>query len=90
MNKYNKNIKLQATAKGRNDSIKRRPTTWEEKIDIVLFCISLNCDYYKTAEVHNVSYQQVNQWVRKYKSGGGDALKDGRGRNKSEEEINPR
>ncbi|MCM1989281.1 helix-turn-helix domain-containing protein [Oceanirhabdus seepicola] len=38
---------------------------------------------------YQVSYQQVYQWVKKYESGGEDALKDRRGRNKVEEELTP-
>ena len=34
-----------------------------------------------------MSYQQVYSWVRKYEAGGWDALKDGRGRLKKEEEL---
>ncbi|MGO4692665.1 helix-turn-helix domain-containing protein [Paenibacillus sp. 2TAB26] len=46
-----------------------------------------NDDYGKTAEQHQVSYQQVYQWVKKYQDGGQDALQDGRGRKKTEEEL---
>lgn len=46
-----------------------RSTSWEERIEIVLFCIAHNHDYCRTAEVHQVSYQQVYQWVKKYVSG---------------------
>ena len=66
---------------------KGRSTSWKERIEIVLFCLSHNHDYQQTAEVHQVSYQQVYQWVKKYVSGGEDALKDRRGRKKDEEEL---
>src|SRR5690606_39696392 len=46
-------------------------------------------NYQETAENHQVSYQQVYQWVRKYEDGGWDALKDRRGRSKSVEELTP-
>lgn len=68
---------------------KGRTTSWKEKIEIVLYCIAHNKDYQDTAEIHNVSYQQVYQWVQKYEFGGEDALKDRRGRKKDEEELTP-
>jgi transposase len=46
-------------------------------------------DYQKTAELHNVSYQQVYQWVKKYENDGDEALKDNRGRTKEEAELTP-
>ncbi len=66
---------------------KGRTTTWEERIDIVLYCLSQNHDYHKAAEKYQVSYQQVYQWVKKYDAGAEDALKDRRGRNKPAEEL---
>ena len=66
---------------------KGRKTTWEERIEIVQDALTNEKNYQETAENHQVSYQQVYQWVRKYEAGGWDALKDGRGRSKSEEEL---
>jgi transposase-like protein len=66
---------------------KGRTTTWEERIDIVLYCLSQNRDYHKTAQKYQVSYQQVYQWVKKYDVGAEDALQDRRGRNKRTEEL---
>ena len=59
----------------------------KEKIEIALYCIAQSNDYQHTSEVYNVSYQQVYQWVKKYESGEESALKDRRGRKKSEEEL---
>jgi transposase len=67
--------------------VKGRPTTWRERIDIVLFCLAHERDYNKTAEVHQVSYQQVYQWIKKYDSGGEDALKDSRGKKKDPDKL---
>lgn len=39
-----------------------RKTTYEERIEIVAFCISNNDDYQATADKFNVSYQQVYTW----------------------------
>jgi len=66
---------------------KGRKTTWEERIDIVLYCLSKNRDYHTAAEKYQVSYQQVYQWVKKYDAGAEDALRDRRGRNKPHEEL---
>ena len=68
---------------------KGRTTSLKERIEIVLYCIAHNQDYQKAAEIYEVSYQQVYQWVRKYEYGGEDALKDGRGRKKEEAELTP-
>jgi Transposase and inactivated derivatives len=86
--KYNCHREIKATVKGLGHSMtKGRATSWKERIEIVLFCITHNNDYQQTAEIHQVSYQQVYQWVKKYESGGDDALKDRRGRKKDEDEL---
>jgi transposase len=86
--KYNGHRELKDTAKGRTSSMtKGRKTTWKERIEIVQDALANGKDYQQTAENHQVSYQQVYQWVRKYKDGGWDALQDRRGRSKKEEEL---
>lgn len=88
VNKYNCHREIKAKPKGLGHSMtKGRSTSWKERIEIALFCIAHNHDYQQTAEVHQVSYQQVYQWVKKYESGGEDVLKDRRGRTKDEEEL---
>ncbi len=67
--------------------IKGRPTTWQERIDIVLYCLARNFDYQGTSQNFQVSYQQVYQWVKKYESGDANALRDGRGRKRELEEL---
>ncbi|WFA17233.1 helix-turn-helix domain-containing protein [Paenibacillus mucilaginosus] len=64
---------------------KGRSTTWDERIDIVHYCLAHQHDYHKTAGQFQVSYQQVYQWVKKFEAGGADALKDGRGERRPEE-----
>lgn len=66
---------------------KGRSTTWQERIDIVQYCLAHQYDYRKTADHFQVSYQQVYPWVKKFEEGGQDALKDGRGRTKAPEEL---
>jgi transposase len=90
INKYNSHRDLKDTSKGRTSSMtKGRKTTWDERILIVLDCLENGKDYQKTAEIFEVSYQQVYQWVKKFEDGGDEALKDKRGRKKEETELNP-
>lgn len=85
---YNSHRRLKSSGKGMKKSMtKGRKTTWKERIDIVLFCLKNNFDYTKAAEKYEVSYQQVYLWVKKYKANGVEALKDRRGRKKTEEEL---
>ncbi|WP_246941853.1 helix-turn-helix domain-containing protein [Bacillus pinisoli] len=61
---YNGHRELKGTSKGRNQSMtKGRKTTVEERIEIANYCIKNQKDYQRAAEVYNVSYQQVYQWV---------------------------
>lgn len=86
--KYNSHSELKDTGKGRSSTMtKGRKTTWEERIEIVQDALTNGKNYQETAGKHQVSYQQVYQWVRKYEAGGWDALIDGRGRSKSKEEL---
>ncbi|MGO4699530.1 helix-turn-helix domain-containing protein [Paenibacillus sp. 2TAB26] len=85
--KYNSHSSLKAYRGVAKALTKGRSTTWKERIEIVQYCLTNNDDYGKTAEQHQVSYQQVYQWMKKYQDGGQDALQDGRGRKKTEEEL---
>lgn len=66
---------------------KGRKTTFDERIEIVTECIKAEYNYEETARKYNVSYQQVYQWVRKYKKQGIDGLIDRRGRTKPIDEM---
>jgi transposase-like protein len=85
--KYNGHSSLKANTGGKTAMIKGRSTTWQERIDIVLYCLAHQQDYRKAANQFQVSYQQVYGWVKKYELGGQDALRDGRGRTKAPEEL---
>jgi transposase len=85
--KYNSHSSLNAYNEGAKAMTKRRSTTWQERLEIVQYCLTHNQEYRKTAEQHQVSYQQVYQWVKKYQNSGQDALQDGRGRKKADEEL---
>ena len=43
---------------------KGRTTTYEERIEIVSYCIEHGNDYAATIEKYGVSYQQIYSWVR--------------------------
>jgi len=86
--RYNSHIELKDTGKGISRSMtKKRTTILEERIEIVNYCIANNKNYQLTAELFNVSYQQVYGWIKKFELGGEDTLIDKRGRNKVESEL---
>ena len=57
-----------------------RPTTAEERIQIAKDCIANGGNYGETALKFNVSYQQVYQWVKKFREKGEAGLEDRRGK----------
>ena len=64
----------------------RRKTTFEEREEIVAYCVAQGNDY-KGAALYDVSYSQVYSWVRKYQEHGKDGLTDRRGHHKGDEEV---
>lgn len=87
---YNSHRELKDTSKGKMRSMtKKRTTSWEERIQIVRYCLENEKNFQMTAETYDVSYQQVYQWVKKYNNGGDEALRDRRGRKKEEVELSP-
>jgi transposase len=86
--RHNSHSSFKSNEGGRTHTMTHgRSTNWKERIDIVLYCLSHNYDYQNTSQNHQVSYQQVYQWVKKYEDGGENTLKDGRGRKKALEEL---
>jgi len=65
-----------------------RKTTYEERVEIVAFCMDNSKNYHLTAEKFKVSYQQLYGWANKYESTGNEALVDRRGRHKTFDELN--
>lgn len=57
-----------------------RETTQEERVAIVKDCLGNGCNYGEMAIKHNVSYQQVYTWVKKFKEQGEAGLEDRRGK----------
>lgn len=59
---YNDHRESVNTGRGKSSSMtKGRKTTWKERIEIVQDGLESGKDYEKTAEIHQVSYQQVYQ-----------------------------
>lgn len=78
------------SSNGRGSDIymtKGRTTTYEERIEIVSFCIEHGNDYTAAIEKYGVSYQQIYSWVKKYNDKGVEGLVDKRGKRKSESEM---
>ncbi|MDT2257576.1 helix-turn-helix domain-containing protein [Paenibacillus larvae] len=55
---------------------KGRTTTYDERVEIVRFCIEHQHNYvtWHAADKFQVSYQQVYSWTNKYLTSGVDAL----------------
>lgn len=86
--KYNSHEKLKSSGSGgRKIMTKGRITTFEERIEIVKYCIEHDRNYNETAEKYKVSYQQIRSWTVKYDEFGIDALLDRRGKRKTEGEL---
>ena len=66
---------------------KGRRTTFDERVEIVQYCIAHNHNYMKTAEHYKVSYQQARNYVVKYETNGVEALKDNRGKRKNPDQM---
>ncbi|ARF67340.1 transposase [Paenibacillus larvae subsp. pulvifaciens] len=86
--KYNGHEKLNTSRTGGAPIMtKGRTTTYDERVEIVRFCIEHQHNYAQTADKFQVSYQQVYSWTNKYLTSGVDALQDRRGKRKSEDEM---
>ncbi|MEQ8197512.1 MAG: helix-turn-helix domain-containing protein [Clostridiaceae bacterium] len=84
---YNNSHKKSHNSKGDKIMTNGRKTTYEERVEIVSFCIANANDYNLTAHKYEISYQQVYTWVKKYNKNGYDALVDRRGKHKTLEEL---
>ena len=86
--KYNSHEELKSSGTGgRSIMTKGRKTTFEERVEIVEYCIAHDRNYAKAAERYGVSYQQVRNYTIKYEKSGVEGLKDNRGRRKPEDEM---
>lgn len=86
--KYNGHEELKSSGTGGYIIMtKGRKTTFEERIEIVQYCITHEHNYAETSEKYGISYQQARNYTVKYESGGVDALRDRRGKRKAHEEM---
>lgn len=86
--KYNGHEELKSSGTGGTTIMtKGRKTTFEERVEIVQYCIAHDHNYAKTAEKYQVSYQQARSSTIKYESGGVEALRDNRGKRKNPDEM---
>jgi transposase-like protein len=86
--KYNGHEEFKASGTGGSTIMtKGRTTTFDERIEIVQYCISHDHNYTETSEKYQVSYQQARNYTVKYEIGGVDSLRDNRGKRKSENKM---
>ena len=86
--KYNGHEELKSSGNGgKLVMTKGRKTIFEERFEIVKYCIEHGRDYGKAADEYSVSYQQACSWVKKYDQHGIDGLVDRRGKRKPEEAL---
>ena len=60
---------------------------FDERKEIVDYCIEHNRNYKEPSALYNVSYSQVYSWVKKYDSDGDEGLIDKRGHHKLDDEV---
>ena len=63
-----------------------RKTTQEERIAIAKDCLENECNYEAISRKYNVSYDQVYNWVKKFKELGEAGLEDRRGK-RTEDQV---
>ena len=65
---------------GRAIMTKGRKTTFEERVEIVQYCIKHSHNYSETAKKFHISYQQARSYTIRYEENGVDGLQDKRGK----------
>lgn len=86
--KYNSHEELSISkTQGAPLMTKGRKTTYDERIEIIQYCIEHQNNYNETAVKYKVSYQQVYSWMKKYQTKGIEGLLDKRGKNKAATEM---
>ena len=84
---YNGHEELKASGTGGTVIMtKGRKTTFDERVEIVQYCIAQDHNYAETAAKYGISYQQARNYTVKYEAGGVEALRDRRGRRKPMDE----
>ncbi|WOO34726.1 helix-turn-helix domain-containing protein [Anaerocolumna sp. AGMB13020] len=86
--KYNGHEELRASGTGGYSiKAKGRKTTFDDRVEIVQYCIAHEHNYTETAKKYQVSYQQARNYTVKYELDGVEALKDNRGKRKLEDQM---
>ena len=86
--KYNSHERIKSSETGGEVRMATgRNTTFEERVEIIRYCIEHNRNYRETSEKFQVTYQQVWAWTDKFDKSGVDALVDRRGKRKPEDEL---
>lgn len=86
--KYNGHEELKASGTGGTVIMtKGRNTTFDERVEIIQYCIAHDHNYAETAAKYSISYQQARSYTIKYETGGVEALRDRRGRTKPLDEM---
>ena len=80
LNEYNTHGEIQSRTSGGGSYMRKaRQTTPEERLEIVMDCLSNAKNYGEMALKYNCSYQQVRNWVLRYEKMGSAGLEDRRG-----------
>ncbi len=88
ISKYSGHEKLKSSGTGGVPIMtKGRKTSYEERVEIVKYCIEQKNNYAEAAQKYQVSYQQVYSWTTKYEADGVEALQDKRGKRKHLNEM---
>jgi len=88
ISKYNGHDKLKSSGTGGVPIMTQsRKTSYEERVEIVRYCIEQQNNYAEAARKYHVSYQQVYRWTTKFEAQGVEALQDKRGKRKPLEKM---
>lgn len=86
--KYNRHEEIKGyDPNGSVYKMKSKKVSYDEKLEIVKYCLNNDLNYKKVAAKYAVPYSQVYNWVKKYRIEGQNGLKDNRGRNKPTSEL---
>lgn len=86
--RYNGHEELKSSGTGGSIIMtKGRKTTFDERVEIVQYCIAHDHNYAETSEKYQVSYQQVRNYTVKYEAYGVESLGDNRGKRKSQDKM---
>lgn len=85
---YNGHEELNSSGTGGSTIMtKGRKTTFDERVEIVQYCIAHDHNYAETSEKYQVSYQQARNYTVKYEAYGVESLGDNRGKRKPQDKM---